>query len=287
MFAPTDRLFSIGQFARLHEVNKKTLMWYDEIGLLKPAVTKPDGYRYYTYHQSSVLEVILMLRDLDVPISDIQKFLNNRSASTFETLLSENISKIEQRITHLTAMQEILTDKQRDMKNLHRLDLSEIAVIEKKKANRLVTMATSEDPSFDEDTEKIIALARKYGLHRLQDATYGAMRYVEKLYRGESGKCDFLYIQMPFPLQKEGLHLQPTGRYLRAFSFGSWDKLPQRYAEMVDYARQHNLELYGFAYEKGINEVVIDSVEDYIMQIEIPVRTKESPAISESPFSEV
>ena len=49
MFAPTDRLFSIGQFARLHEVNKKTLMWYDEIGLLKPAVTKPNGYRYYTY----------------------------------------------------------------------------------------------------------------------------------------------------------------------------------------------------------------------------------------------
>ena len=42
MFAPTDRLFSIGQFARLHEVNKKTLMWYDEIALLKPAVTKPN-----------------------------------------------------------------------------------------------------------------------------------------------------------------------------------------------------------------------------------------------------
>ena len=154
MFAPTDRLFSIGQFARLHEVNKKTLMWYDEIGLLKPAVTKPNGYRYYTYHQSSVLEVILMLRDLDVPISDIQKFLNNRSASTFETLLSENISKIEQRITHLTAMQEILTDKQRDMKNLHRLDLSEIAVIEKKKANRLVTMATSEDPPLMKTPKK-------------------------------------------------------------------------------------------------------------------------------------
>ena len=30
-------LFTIGQFAALHEINKKTLMWYDEIGLLKPA----------------------------------------------------------------------------------------------------------------------------------------------------------------------------------------------------------------------------------------------------------
>lgn len=77
-----------------------------------------------------------------------------------------------------------------------------------------------------------------------------------------------------FPLQKEELHLQPTGRHLRAFSFGSWDKLPQRYAEMATYARQHNLELYGFAYEKGINEVVINNVEDYSMQIEISVRDK-------------
>ena len=31
-------LFTIGQFAALHEINKKTLMWYDEIGLLKPCL---------------------------------------------------------------------------------------------------------------------------------------------------------------------------------------------------------------------------------------------------------
>lgn len=274
MFAPTDRLFSIGQFARLHEINKKTLMWYDEIGLLKPAVTKENGYRYYTYHQSSVLEVILMLRDLDIPISDIQIFLRNRSAATFENLLAENIAKIERRIANLHTMREIFAEKQRDMENLHRLDLSEISIIEKEKPNHLVTVATSKAPSFDEDTEKIIAQARKYGLHRLQDATYGAMRHVEKLYRGESVKCDFLYIQMPFPLQKEGLHIQPKGKYLRAFSFGSWDNLPNRYQEMIAYAKQNGLDLYGFSYEKGINEVVIDTVEEYIMQIEIPIRTK-------------
>ncbi|HIZ48525.1 MAG TPA: MerR family transcriptional regulator [Candidatus Gemmiger excrementavium] len=277
MFVPTEMLFSIGQFARLHKINKKTLMWYDEIGLLKPAVVKSNGYRYYTFHQSSVLEVILMLRDLDVPISDIQTFLRNRSAATFETLLAENIAKIEQRIAQLTAMREILADKQQDMQNLHTLDLSQITVIEKEKPCHLVTLATSPVPSFDEDTEKIIALARKYGLHRLQDATYGAMRYVDKVCRGETGKCDFLYIQMPFPLQKEELHMQPKGQYLRAFSCGSWDNIPRRYQEMVAYARQNGLELYGFSYEKGINEVVTDTVEEYILQIKIPVRIQPNP----------
>lgn len=35
-----SKLFTIGQFAKIHGINKKTLMWYDEIGLLRPAVIK-------------------------------------------------------------------------------------------------------------------------------------------------------------------------------------------------------------------------------------------------------
>lgn len=35
MLKEKNTLFTIGQFAALHEINKKTLMWYDEIGLLK------------------------------------------------------------------------------------------------------------------------------------------------------------------------------------------------------------------------------------------------------------
>ena len=43
------RYLTIGQFAALHGINKKTLMWYDEIGLFKPASINPEnGYRYYT-----------------------------------------------------------------------------------------------------------------------------------------------------------------------------------------------------------------------------------------------
>ncbi|WP_327240940.1 hypothetical protein [Ruminococcus gauvreauii] len=38
MLNSKTKLFTIGQFAALHEINKKTLMWYDEVGLFKPAV---------------------------------------------------------------------------------------------------------------------------------------------------------------------------------------------------------------------------------------------------------
>ena len=76
-----NTLFTIGQFAALHGINKKTLMWYDEIGLFQPAViSEENGYRYYNYYQSSVLETILMLRDMKVPLADIKSFIKNRSA---------------------------------------------------------------------------------------------------------------------------------------------------------------------------------------------------------------
>ena len=34
MFSEHNKLFTIGQFSAIHGVTKKTLMWYDEIGLL-------------------------------------------------------------------------------------------------------------------------------------------------------------------------------------------------------------------------------------------------------------
>ena len=35
------------QFAKLHEVNKRTLHYYDEIGLFHPLTKAENGYRYY------------------------------------------------------------------------------------------------------------------------------------------------------------------------------------------------------------------------------------------------
>ncbi len=83
-------LLTIGQFADMHGINKKTLMWYDEIDLFHPAFINPDnGYRYYSYHQSLILETILLLRELDVSIPEIQNFMKNRSASRLKVLLDE------------------------------------------------------------------------------------------------------------------------------------------------------------------------------------------------------
>ena len=86
------KLLTIGQFASLHSINKKTLMWYDEIGLFHPAFIHPqNGYRYYSYEQSPVLETILLLRELNLPISEIQDFMKTVAPPAWSSLCKRKL----------------------------------------------------------------------------------------------------------------------------------------------------------------------------------------------------
>lgn len=266
-----NKRLTIGQFAALHGVNKKTLMWYDEIGLFKPAAVNPEnGYRYYTYHQSPILEIILLLRELDVPLPEIQDFMKNRSAANMKQLLSEKITDLDRSIMHLQAVRKTLCNYYQNMETLLTMDLSKISIVEKEE-RCLVTVDIDKNTSFEEEVERITAETEKYQLGRLHDASYGSMIPVASLQNGNFDDYTKLFIEIPFLTQKNGLHIQSGGTYLRAFHKGGWDKIPQRYQKLLDYAKEHQLILRGYSYEMGINENVIDCVEDYIVQIEIPV----------------
>ena len=45
-------LYTTGQFAKLNGINKRTLHYYDEIGLFCPECKGENGYRYYTCFQT-------------------------------------------------------------------------------------------------------------------------------------------------------------------------------------------------------------------------------------------
>ena len=71
------------------------------IGLFRPAVVKKNGYRCYTYRQSSTLECILMLRELNVSIPEIAAFIQDRTPDSLYAILNEKSSEIDRTIQHL------------------------------------------------------------------------------------------------------------------------------------------------------------------------------------------
>lgn len=68
----------IKEFAGFTGVSVRTLHYYDEIGLLKPAfVDRSTGYRYYDESSLLRMQEILFYRELDFSLKDIQEILSS------------------------------------------------------------------------------------------------------------------------------------------------------------------------------------------------------------------
>jgi len=67
--------YTVRQVAGLSGVSIRTLHFYDEVGLLKPAFVSAGGYRYYEEPQLLTLQQILFYRELGLELKEIQTIL--------------------------------------------------------------------------------------------------------------------------------------------------------------------------------------------------------------------
>jgi len=99
----TPDLLTIGEFARASWLSIKALRLYDEQGLLAPAHVDPyTGYRYYLPGQARAARAIAILRQLDMPLSEIREIMTGDDAKVrahldaHRTLLADRIRHDEQ-----------------------------------------------------------------------------------------------------------------------------------------------------------------------------------------------
>ena len=79
----------IKEFAEFTGVSVRTLHYYDEIGLLKPAsVDRASGYRFYDENSLLRMQEILFYRELDFPLKSIREILSSANYDR-EKALSE------------------------------------------------------------------------------------------------------------------------------------------------------------------------------------------------------
>ncbi len=71
-------VYTVKQLAKLSGVSIRTLHFYDEIGLLKPAYYGSNSYRFYEEKELLTLQQILFFRDLGFELKEIQKILGKK-----------------------------------------------------------------------------------------------------------------------------------------------------------------------------------------------------------------
>ena len=93
-------MFKIGEFSKLSQVPAKTLRYYDQLGLFKPAkVDRFTGYRYYSASQLPRLNRILALKDLGLTLEQIGDLLEgDLTPDQIRGILRMKQSEIKQQV---------------------------------------------------------------------------------------------------------------------------------------------------------------------------------------------
>ncbi len=66
---------TVNEVSKLTGVSIRTLQYYDQIGLLKPAEYTESGYRLYDDAALERLQQILLFRELEFPLKDIKNIV--------------------------------------------------------------------------------------------------------------------------------------------------------------------------------------------------------------------
>src|SRR3954447_24710399 len=116
--------FTVKQVATLSGVSVRTLHFYDEAGLLKPAYHGANGYRFYEEPQLLILQQILFYREMGFAIKQIKGVLGRTDFEIIEALNShrkvmqkklarthELIETIDKTILHLNGTTKMETQE--------------------------------------------------------------------------------------------------------------------------------------------------------------------------------
>lgn len=100
---------TVKDVSKITGVSIRTLRYYDEIGLLKPAELSEAGYRLYDNKALEKLQEIMFFRELDIPLTDIKKIMDNPNYDK-EQALSAQKSLLEKKRNRLNGIIELITD---------------------------------------------------------------------------------------------------------------------------------------------------------------------------------
>lgn len=89
--------YTVQKLGKLAGISTRTLRYYDEIGILKPARINSSGYRIYGEKEVDRLQQILFYRELDVSLDSIKKIVASPSFDAANALREHREKLLDKR----------------------------------------------------------------------------------------------------------------------------------------------------------------------------------------------
>ena len=262
-----SRRMTTAQFAKLHEVNKRTLHYYDSIGLFSPRAKGENGYRYYDAAQSMDFEYIRMLKELNMSIEEIQAYAERPNTEDFVRIADQKLSEIETQIRKLKHTERVLRTKKEQLLAC-RTDEDQWVSIEELAEQAYLMLPVDGAEDGMEDFFRYVKEC--WGIEQCRMGI-GSYISLEKVREGRFEEDDGVFSPALEQKGQKGAFMRSAGRYLCGYSRGMWERLPLLYEKMLSEAERKGLRLTGFVFETGMNDFAIADDGEYITKVFIRI----------------
>ena len=265
----SDTLYKIGMFAAMNHITVKTLRFYEEQGLLMPALTNQEnGYRYYTLAQMAVFHQITALKLAGFTLEEITHI--NSGADEKAVLLkkkSELLAKISDLTKQIAVVDGYLSKR--------KTGLSAPVLIKNIPETTVAFMQIrleSYDRLFDRMPE-MGALMEKAGCECALPE-YCFTNYLEPGYK--DGDIPVEICESVVEAKKETGELRfktlPEIRAACVFHKGSYRTFSESYEAVLRYIEENGYEIAGEIRESYIDGIWNkESVADWLTEIQLPI----------------
>ena len=100
---------TVKEVSELTGISIRTLRYYDEIDLLKPAKVTEAGYRLYDERSLKKLRQIMFFRELEVPLSEIKAIMKDSESDNRKILKTQKMM-LEMKRNRLNGIIELISD---------------------------------------------------------------------------------------------------------------------------------------------------------------------------------
>ena len=267
-----DTLYKIGMFAAMNHVTVKTLRFYEEQGLLMPALIHPEtGYRYYTLSQMAVLHQITALKLAGFTLEEIARIHSGADeAAVLLKKKSELLAKIAELTRQVAVVDGYLSKK--------KTGLSAPVLMKTIPETTVAFMRVrlhSYDCLFDRMPE-MGALMEKAGCECALPE-YCFTGYPEPGYRDADILVEICEAVVAAKKETGGLRFKALPEIQAACIFhkGSYRTFPESYETVLRYVEENGYEITGQIRESYINGVWNrDDESEWLSEIQVPVRKR-------------
>jgi len=100
--ARQDGLFSIGDISRFTGASIRSLRYYEEHNILEPVYIDPSSnYRYYSFEQCYLINIIMLCIELDIPLKELSKYIHKNKTIDLSVLLANGKDRLRQKLATL------------------------------------------------------------------------------------------------------------------------------------------------------------------------------------------